>query len=684
LARDGYELNEANIEKALDIVLEQREAITDRPVFSASRKVINICHAEPRFDPAAMESLERSSGVENPASFKGSADKQAALQAVRASRGPLTIYWSGHGGKQHLWLDAGQPGEEESNNMSDPAAISYQELGDALAERGGLGDVVILVHACYSYNFCSNLLAYLAGKGVTQLPLVVTSSNYDRLSYGDYFLKSLTAQAIQDKPLTMQGVFAAEKAGFSMQDMGVFAPVDPELVSKKLGQPQYAPEAQPGPSGVAAIPRSVLELGVSERATTLRLPAGVLDIGFEGGVATVSVDEFNPVWNQGRSVAIPETLLVVLHDPRMGAGFGNLEVRLVSQQQMNAIPEAAGKHVIRLGNRVLAVDSYWNEANESKKLDILMHEAMAEWMQRRRPRIKAEDTAVDLESKTLPDTAARRQAHMGVAVDQAMEGDSPNEQITRALTTLTTPGLGSSAYVAAANALRAIALNTTDIALAQQAVTALETPLKTPGLDPFAYEATANALRAIALNTTDKALAQQAVTALETPLRTPGLDSFAYTAAANALRAIAERRSELITSTTVTALETPLTTPGPYSYAYAAAADALRVIAWRRSELITSTTVTALETPLRTPGLDSYAYAAATDALRVIALNTTDIALAQQAVTALETPLTTPGPYSYAYTAAANALRAIAEQRSELITSTTVTALETPLTTPGP
>ena len=80
---------------------------------------------------------------------------------------------------------------------------------------------------------------------------------------------------------------------------------------------------------------------------------------------------------------IPFKHLKILQDKAMGPDFRVPQVRVVSREQMNRISGAMNQNVYRYGGRVLVASDYWYGTIEQERLDVLMHEAMADWAQRK-------------------------------------------------------------------------------------------------------------------------------------------------------------------------------------------------------------------------------------------------------------------------------------------------------------
>ncbi|MCX5698317.1 MAG: AarF/UbiB family protein [Candidatus Omnitrophica bacterium] len=135
-----------------------------------------------------------------------------------------------------------------------------------------------------------------------------------------------------------------------------------------------------------------------------------IDRGFQGDVGEVDAKAFGGARQNGRRVEISQEHLSVLQDSSMGPAFRTPQIRSISRQAMDGI--AQGANVVRLGNQVLVVSSYWNSLSEDERLDVLMHEGMADWLERERPGMPAEDTAIDLEGLKRNE-AERRAEHQG-------------------------------------------------------------------------------------------------------------------------------------------------------------------------------------------------------------------------------------------------------------------------------
>jgi hypothetical protein len=152
-----------------------------------------------------------------------------------------------------------------------------------------------------------------------------------------------------------------------------------------------------------------------------------VDRGFEGDVGEVDTQAFAEAWRSGRSIEISQEHLDVLQDASMGPAFRAPQVRSISRQAMDGIVQ--GANVVRLGNQILVVGTYWNSLSEDERLDVLMHEGMADWLERERPGMSAEDAAIDLEGLKRNE-AERRAEHRG-AGQQTEDTNKAREDFSR-------------------------------------------------------------------------------------------------------------------------------------------------------------------------------------------------------------------------------------------------------------
>ncbi|MDD5431601.1 MAG: hypothetical protein PHO70_01240 [Candidatus Omnitrophica bacterium] len=140
-----------------------------------------------------------------------------------------------------------------------------------------------------------------------------------------------------------------------------------------------------------------------------------VDVSFDGRFPEVNKDTFDILWQKAIPVSISSEHKQVFRDSILGGDFYLPEIRLLTRLDM------PGRRVLRQGNLVLVEEEYWESLSEGEKLDILMHEAMADWMQRNRPDEYADDVAIDMEGIRVNE-AKRREAHLGEKEDLSMDG----------------------------------------------------------------------------------------------------------------------------------------------------------------------------------------------------------------------------------------------------------------------
>ncbi len=248
LKRSGDEVTPESIQEVTDFILEQREIFAEHVILDENTYYIPIVHEEEMFENSRMIALARDARVQNIAAedLKGSTDiteteevKNRFLGFVRESgdQGRTTIHFNNHGGPNHQWLTSGQVGTEVSDEMRDPRAISYVELGDALAQRGNLGEVTIMIDSCYSNDFKNYLYAYLHDNGATEMPVIITETNRGNVGWMETFIPALENSHEVGSPLTGADIYEVETETFLQQDLSVTIPlIDGEL--KKYIDPQ--------------------------------------------------------------------------------------------------------------------------------------------------------------------------------------------------------------------------------------------------------------------------------------------------------------------------------------------------------------------------------------------------------------------------------------------------------------
>ncbi|MHB9155974.1 MAG: hypothetical protein ACYC5N_09870, partial [Endomicrobiales bacterium] len=310
LNRLDLKASDENIEKTVRYILAERERYADTSVFGPGISVVNILHQEKDFDLEHIVSFEQSAEGGEIVSFKGSTrheetirKKTEALAHIASSRGALTVYFGGHGTREHLWLHSGQPGSKNPNYSQ---SISFGELGDALTARGDLSRVTVLVDACYSYDFCVNLSRYLALKGNAGLPVLVSSNNMERTSRLNFFTRGMRS-ARKTGPVTLGDVFEAEKKAFEYQDAAVLAPAHRETQESFFGaklpvelSPRGYTELAPGGPG-----------SHQDLPAYYRLPSGVSEVGMMPALWEGVVQRLQGLRLNGRRL-VPDRLIAAL------------------------------------------------------------------------------------------------------------------------------------------------------------------------------------------------------------------------------------------------------------------------------------------------------------------------------------------------------------------------------------
>lgn len=273
-----------DISTATTLVFENRAKFVTYDILDDGTYYIPITHEEERFENSGMVQLARDSGVRDIASdnLKGAGAKEPFLDFVKSSvdKGKTTIHFSNHGGPNHQWLSAGSADAAVSDEMRRSDAISYVELGDALAERGNLGEVTIMIDSCYSKDFADNLYGYLYNtKGLSEFPVLITETNRGQVGWVNVFSEALKSTHVPGTPLEGHDILNTEPLTFLQQDLSVTMPISSE---------EEQPFVNPATPGVIDL-GSTDDAGVSlppekpsgepaETSPALNLPPTVIEV----------------------------------------------------------------------------------------------------------------------------------------------------------------------------------------------------------------------------------------------------------------------------------------------------------------------------------------------------------------------------------------------------------------------
>ncbi|MBU0457361.1 MAG: hypothetical protein ABH824_06330 [Nanoarchaeota archaeon] len=295
LQRTGETPNAENIKQTTNTILEQRRQFAQHVILDENTYYIPITHDEEWFENSKMVQIARDSGVRSIAdeNLKGAGAKNAFMDYVQNSKGKTTVHFQNHGGPDHQWLQSGQVGFHELEDLHTPKAISYVELGDSLATRGNLGEVTIIIDSCYSKDFTDNLYHYLdAVKGVREMPVVITETNRGQVGTMSTFTNALERAHQTGKPLTGADIYEVESQTFSSQDLSVTVPVRMQEGAKysspktpgvtDLGstsdagaaEPPQKPTGEPAEGLPALLPPTVIEIARNEQEMEERLAIG--------------------------------------------------------------------------------------------------------------------------------------------------------------------------------------------------------------------------------------------------------------------------------------------------------------------------------------------------------------------------------------------------------------------------
>ena len=226
---------ELSVFSGLNFILEKRKEFEQKSILDSDTYLIHFTHEEEQFNNQDMENFAKARGVEDIAdtNLKGPDSKSRIRDLIKQSRGKTTIWFNGHGGKQALGLRQGGSFVEGFTGRG-LNHIAEEDLGDDLFERGNLDEVMIMLDACFTYDFTEKLIDYLKiEKGVNKFPTIITETNKGRYGRGaatvenpisrSIFLTSLEKLNLnKGEALLGKHIYEAEKFSFSSQDSAVF------------------------------------------------------------------------------------------------------------------------------------------------------------------------------------------------------------------------------------------------------------------------------------------------------------------------------------------------------------------------------------------------------------------------------------------------------------------------------
>lgn len=448
LMRYGYSITNENINKILPFIIQIRENSSAFALFSPDKHFIIAMHEDAdMFNFSVISDFLRFFKADI-RSFRGKKEKESIINTIINSPLNTMIWLWGHGGPNHFWLLGGEAGKETSGLLTNPNAISYKELSNALISRaksnnGRLSDLTLIVDSCFSADFIVKTLDALkeaVSKGeIKDLPIIITSTNRKIVALGAIGgssaliegFKSAHEESVDKTKFTVGEAYKAEKYIATKEDLAMFLPLSNEDlqrlkdilgVSVKSRETEQEPKKRLSSQKTKQSSTYITFGGGAldrEKPTSLDPSLPILDGSFEGDTTVVPQEDFDRVWKKGEYIVFNDGQLKMLQDPVMGPDFRVPLVRLVSREEMDSIPGAQGKNVVRNGDKVAVERKYWDSLLGQQKLDLLMHEAMADWLERKG--IDAGDVAIDIEGLKVDE--AKRRAQHSAGVDYNMEGD---------------------------------------------------------------------------------------------------------------------------------------------------------------------------------------------------------------------------------------------------------------------
>jgi len=228
LEKGNLKFNHENILNVLNLITEELDSHLGDIVLGPKTNLYIITHEMKRYNPDEIFEYAQDYMVEsNIHKYDGKDNKNSALNDIKDSEGLTVIWFWGHGGPNHLWFRKGEPGEELSEDMDTPDAISYIELAKQLKERAkrnndSLKDVIMIIDSCYSYNFGEKLKSELVQSSINEFPVIFTLANRDMEAKDTVFLPALQGVTLGSKHVTLGDLFMTKEKLYIYEDPAIF------------------------------------------------------------------------------------------------------------------------------------------------------------------------------------------------------------------------------------------------------------------------------------------------------------------------------------------------------------------------------------------------------------------------------------------------------------------------------
>ena len=241
LIENGLTINEDNIRIAINKIDEGIKRIKSRELFGPNTKLIVFAHEENRFDNEEIikRIWLRSGGKREDIllSAKGikmdgnvNTVKESVLKAVREAKiGQVTILFNGHGSQENWAFAQNSASSLDHSLASRPTSINYEELGDALIASGNIKNINLIGSTCLSYDYLTNLFAYLKSKDVKERPAIsIAEANKSQVQIGggqiisSFFLESIYRTKHRYEPIRVEDFLHRESAVLKFEDPAFF------------------------------------------------------------------------------------------------------------------------------------------------------------------------------------------------------------------------------------------------------------------------------------------------------------------------------------------------------------------------------------------------------------------------------------------------------------------------------
>lgn len=263
LTSQKLDFTKENIVSAFDRIFKKFEETKNASILDKDTNVIMLTFngSDGHMAKGEMLAMCKRFGASIDKDLEAGGDKKSALKvkadflaSISNSKGKTTIIFNGHGDADKLivWRKH-KTLKNRGDVVVDSVTVSPQELAQALIKSKNVGNINLLVNACYFHDYQTALNNELIAKGETVTPLIFGAANKGAKSFfspvaieqDNDFFTALNKASKDDSNLAVNHFYEAETyVDLGSQDSFMTAPAKDGLPPVEVGQ--KAPDEEEG------------------------------------------------------------------------------------------------------------------------------------------------------------------------------------------------------------------------------------------------------------------------------------------------------------------------------------------------------------------------------------------------------------------------------------------------------